>query len=287
MKEAKAKIGIADIEAELAKLKAEGLKTKASKAKYSQIKTKLNKAYAENKALVMKFEETNYGYLALMRSTGGYYKMFGNSALFYVNSIAVKLGLKANLQTDGDYTVKSVNGFVSVRDIDKLESALETINVQKKQTKNKCGDFVFFELPWKFTEKQLRNYIDNNDYKMRHFNHVVMVDDAMPSLFVQLEELTKAVYENVRNMPSVIEREGFGYRMISGCTRMVHLYMDLTNGLINKKECLDNIKLELKYVKYQTKILADLRIWQPKTSARIGDIIIKIQDIVIKENNNI
>ena len=155
MEEAKAKIGIADIEAELAKLKAEGLKTKASKAKYSQIKMKLNKAYAENKALVMKFEETNYGYLALMRSTGGYYKMFGNSALFYVNSIAVKLGLKANLQTDGDYIAKSENGLVSVKDLGKMEDALKTIGVYKVRIKNKGGYFVHV-VPERGIEKYVR-----------------------------------------------------------------------------------------------------------------------------------
>lgn len=278
---------IADIEAEIKTAKAEGLNTKAKKAKYNQLKSRLNKLYAENKALIMKFEETNYEYLALMRSTGGYYKMFGHSALFYVNSIAVKLGLKANMQTDGDYTAKSENGFVSVKDLEKLEGALKTINVHKAQTKNRGGDFVLFKLPWKFTEKQLKDYVDNNDYKMRHFNHVVMVDNVMPALFIQLEELTKAIYENVRNMPSIIEREGFGYEMIDKSIEMVHLYMDLTNGLTDKKECLDKIKLKLKYIKYRTKILADLKIWQPKTSARIGDIIIKIQDIVTKESKNI
>ena len=82
----------------------------------------------------MQFESTNYHYIALMRSTHNFYKIFGHSALFYVCSIAPKLNLKANLQTDGDFVAKSENGFISIRDPEKLTSILQTLNIKKIKT---------------------------------------------------------------------------------------------------------------------------------------------------------
>ena len=104
---------LTNIEQELTNLKNQGLKTKSDKSKYNQTKTLLNKIYSENKNQIMQFESTNYHYIALMRSTHNFYKIFGHSALFYVCSIAPKLNLKANLQTDGDFVAKSENGFIS------------------------------------------------------------------------------------------------------------------------------------------------------------------------------
>lgn len=274
---------LTNIEQELTNLKNQGLKTKSDKSKYNQTKTLLNKIYSENKNQIMQFESTNYHYIALMRSTHNFYKIFGHSALFYACSIAPKLNLKANLQTDGDFVAKSENGFISIRDPEKLTSILQTLNIKKIKTKNQTSDFILFELPWTFTEKQLTDFIENNNFKMRNFNHIVLVDNIIPVLFIQLEELAKTVYENVRGMAGPVERKAFGYTLIKLSTDMLHLYFDLTNGLIDKHLCLKNLKTKLNSIKYQIKIIADLKIWQPKTCARIGDIVIKIQEIVISE----
>lgn len=272
------------IEQQIKNLKSQGLKTKADKSKYDQAKSALNKLYAENKNYIMQFESTNYSHLALMRSTHSFYKMFGHSALFYACSIAPKLKLPANLQTDGDFTAKSEHGFVSIKDPEKLADTLRTIGIKKIKTKNQTGDFIIFKLPWSFTDQQITDFIENNHFKMRNFNHVVLVDNIIPVLFIQLEELTKAIYENIRGMTGPVEREAFGYDLIKLSISMLHLYLDLTNGVIDKYSCLKNLKLKLNSIKYQVKIIADLKIWQPKTCARVGDIIIKIQEIIINES---
>ena len=277
---------IIDIEKEIAEFKKHDIKTKQAKSKYRQLKTNLNQAYSENKNQIMQFESTNYNYLALMRSTHNYYKIFGHSALFYVYSIAPKLNITANLQPDGDFTSKSEYGFISIRDIEKLEEIFNSIKITRLPTKNQTGDFVVFKLPWTFTEKQLLDFIDENNFNMRKFNHVVLVDNILPILFIQLEELEKAIYENVRGMSGPVEREVLGYKLLNLSTNMLHLYFDLANGNIDKYSCLKKLKSDLNSIKYQVKIIADLKIWQPKTCVRIGDIIIKIQEIIIRETKN-
>ena len=277
---------IAEIEQQLKSLKKQGLKNKIAKAEYSQIKRALNKLYSENKHTVMQFEKTNYEHLVLVRSTNNFYKLFGHSALFYAHSIAPKLNLKANLQTDGDFATKSDVGFISIREPEKLTEALTTIGIKKVKTNDQTGNFLLYKLPWTFTENEVAEFIEDNHFKMRSFNHVVLVDNIIPVLFIQLEELLKAIYENVRGMGGPVERETFGYDAIRIANEMVHSYLDLANGKTDKLTCLKKLKIKLSFLKYQTKIITDLKIWQPKVCARIGDIIIKVQEIIDRESHN-
>lgn len=278
-----AKKSIAELEKQLEEMRQKGLKNKAAKAEHRRIKSELNKLYADNKNKIMQFEEKNYGYLGLIRSTNNFYKMFEHSALFFVYNIAPKLNIAANLKTDGDYTAKSDVGAVSINNVDKLTKALATMKIEKVETKDKTGDFVLYKLPWSFTEKQLKKLVGDNELKMSKFNHVVLVDNCIPVLFVQLEELAKAMYENVRGMSGPVEREIYGYDMAKVTARMVRTYLELANGRVNKVRCLDKLEEDLTLVKYQVKVVADLRIWQPKTCARMGGIVIKLQEIIERE----
>ena len=273
---------ISHLEAKIENLRLKS-QTKSVKSELSLIKSTLNKLYTANKAQVLQFEETNYNYLVLMRSTHGFYKLFGHSALYYTYSLAPKLNLTAKLQDDKDFTNKSNEGFISIRKPEKLAEALLTLNIKPVKTRSQSGDFLLFRFPWQFTKDQLNSFTEQNLVALQRFNHVVMVDNSIPVLFIQIEELLKAVYENVRGMGSPVEKDAFGYQMLEDAARMSHLYLDLSNGEIDKLTCLKKMKLDLKTIKYQTKLLLDLKIWTPKTCARISEIMIKISDIITRE----
>ena len=222
-----------------------------------------------------------------MRSTKKFYKLFGHSALFYTYSLAPKLNLTAKLQDDKDFVNKSEEGFISIKNVVKLKEVLATLNIKPVRTKDKTDNFLLFKFPWQFTEAQLNEFNEQNLLAIQNFNHVVIVDNIIPVLFIQTEELLKAIYENVRGMNSPVEREAFGYQLITETKKMAYLYLDLTNGKIDKLNCLKQMKACLRIVKYQTKLLLDLKIWNPKTGARLGEIIIKIMDILDRELKNI
>ncbi|MBQ6414265.1 hypothetical protein IJI28_01410 [Candidatus Saccharibacteria bacterium] len=277
---------IAQFEEQLQLLKSKP-RTKQTKSEIEHLKNHLHKHYTSNKNYIMEFEKTNYNYLALVRSTHNYYKIFGHSALFYTYSLAPKLNLNANLQDDKDYTSKSDTGFVSIRDISKLTTLLATLDIKRVKTKNQTGDFVLFKFPWAFTETQINDFNEQNLIQLQQFNHIVIVDNVIPVLFITAEELLKTIYENVRGMGNPVAREALGYKIITSATTIIYLYLDLANGHIDKLKCLKAIKSELKTIKYQIKILTDLRIWTPKICSRLGESIIKMQDIIERELKHI
>lgn len=278
---------IAKFEQQIKSLKSSEHITKQIKSEINRQKGLLNKLYNENKAYTIEFEKTNYDYLLLMRSTNNFYKLFGHSALYYAFSLAPKLNLTANLQDDKDFTNKSSEGFISIKNPAKLAEALQALSIKRVKTKNQTGDFLLFKFPWTFTEAQVADMNEQNLIKLQKFNHIVLVDNTIPVLFIALEELLKAIYENVRGMSNPVEKETFGYQLIDKTIEINHTYLDLANGHISKLDCLKTIKFKLRFIKYHVKLLADLKIWTPKACARIGEIIIKISDIVDHELKNI
>ena len=247
------------------------LKTTANKSEQKRLKTNLNKLYAENKNQILEFEKTNYTYLALIRSTYDFYKMFGHSALFYAENIAKKLNLEAILRADHDFCVKSDTGVVSIKNLEALTKNLKTLNIQKLKTKNQTGDFVVYKLPWTFTNEQIEELKENNQLKIAKFNHLVLVEDSTPTLFVQLSELLKATHENTRLMPGPLEREVFGEVMLKSIKVATIAYMQYGNGKINYKTTLKTIKTELENFKYRkqrpTKESANILLKSPVLSS--------------------
>lgn len=121
---------------------------------------------------------------------------------------------------------------------------------------------------------------------MKKFNQIILVDNISPTLLLQIIDLIKAVYENIRALPNPTERETIGYDCIKFAVKMEHSYLDIGNGRINRITGLREIQSSLNKVKNYTKILADLRLWQPKTCARIAENILTIQNIIMRELKN-
>lgn len=256
------------------------LKNEKNKSERKRLKTNLNKLYAENKNSLLEFEKTNYNYLVLISSTHGFYKMFGHSALFYAENIAPKLKLEATLRADHDFCIKSDTGATSIKNLENLTENLKTLNIVRLKTKNKTGDFIVYKLPWIFTADQVEKLKENNQLKIAKFNHLALVEDSTPVLFVQLTELLKTTYENTRTMPGPIERKIFGESMLLSIKNATIAYIKYGNGKINYKTTISTIKAELENLKYHLKIVADLKIWGPKTYQRIGEHIVKIARII-------
>lgn len=268
---------IAEYEAEIQRLK-DLPKTKDNAAAIRKAKSGMNRLYNDSKRELLKFEEKNYEYLFFLCSTNGFYKLIGHSALFYVHDIAPKLDLTANLQRDGDYAERSEHGVVSVVDIDRIAERLKQLKIERTRTNKLSSSVIAFKLPWKFTKEQVEKFIEDDVITMQRFNHVVMANNLIPNLYIQMIDLNKAILQNVRRMKDPTERETLGYDMIKIAVRNERIYFDMANGKVTDLDGLRSIRINLDFLKYQAKILADLKIWSARVYARIGENMIRMQD---------
>ncbi|MBR3143936.1 hypothetical protein IKF12_01910 [Candidatus Saccharibacteria bacterium] len=255
-------------------------KTTEISAEIKRQKKVINKLYIQNKKLAHEFEKTNHEYLVFVRSTNGFYKLFDRSALFYYYNLAPKMEVIANIQPDNDFGEKSDIGFVSVKDLSKLNKKFQQFKISKIDTKDTTSNFAVFKLPWSFTDKQIVEFLEQESFAKRNFNHIVMTSDIIPVLHVNIVELTKAIYENSRKMQDAITRDSFGRRAINYAVEINSIYSNIANTKENKVSSLQNIEKNLVGLKIILKIVADLKIWNTRTVMRIADIIVKIQDII-------
>ena len=254
-------------------------KTKPSQAEIKRLQSALNKLYVEYKHKLMALENSNKDKLMFLRSTKGFHKLFGNSMYFYAFNIAPKLNIDTKVFSDGDYEDKSEAGVVSIRNLDEIEKQLLKLKIIRLSTKDKTGNIVIFKLPWSYTDEEIQKYIEQNTHELSKYNHVIVVENTIPVLYLNLNELLKISYGNVRRLEPVA-RETLGNYIINVETEMIRVYIEMTNGRTDEIVGLKNIKIRLNKIKSQVKILADLKLWNAKTYARVGECLIKIQGIV-------
>ncbi len=279
---------IAEIEKRIEELEKSANNKKKPKAlieELKRLKSTLHKIYIDYKRKIISYEENNYTTLVFLRSTNGFHKIFGHSLYFYTFDVAPKLDIIANVYSDGDREARSESGVVSIAKLEELEKKLKELKITKIKTDDKTGNLVVFKLPWKYTEKDITRFIEQNTYKKQRYNHVVIAENVIPTLYVNLNDLLKACYENVRRLEPVA-RETMGNLIVEVCAEMIRCYIEMGNGQIKEEVGLKHIRKLINKVKSQTKILSDLGLWNVKTYSRIGDIIIKTQDVVDKVLKN-
>lgn len=271
---------IEEIEAQILALKSSPkVKTKLVQAEIKRLNSGLNKIYIEYKRKVMDFEKENTSHLVFLRSTNGFYKLLENSLYFYAFDIAPKLNIDAKVYSDGDYELKSEPGITSVKGLDGITKKLATLKIKPVKTKDKTGNVVFFKIPWEYKKEEIEKFKDENSYGMQKYNHVIVATNTIPTLYLNLNEMMKICYENVRRLEPVA-REGFGYSILKIESEMLSIYIEMANGRINEVEGMAQLKTKLNQVKAQVKLLVDLKLWNAKTYARVGEVLIKVQRIL-------
>lgn len=274
---------IAKIEMAIEELKSSPkAKTKSTQAEIKQLKSALSKVYIEYKKKAMNFEGKNLSHLLFLRSTNGFYKILGNSLLFYAFEIAPKLGMEARIYSDGDYEAKSEDGVISLRSLDSVVSGITKLGAKQAKTRDKTGNIIIYKLPWEYTSDQIEKYRGQSTYKLQKYNHIIMVENVIPVLLFHIDDLLKAIYENVRRMEPVA-RETLGDMMVILAAEMKRIYIEMANGRISLEQGLNAMMTRVNKLKSQIKIVVDLKIWNARIYARIGDILIKIQDVIEME----
>lgn len=272
---------IAWLESEIVGInKQKNARSKENQAEKQKLQSRLNKVYAEYKCRVMELEERNFSNLILLRSTKGFYKLFGHSMFFYAFEIAPKLEIEARVYADGDFEAKSEYGMCSIANLAEFEKNLLKLEIKRMRSKSSNnGNLIIYKLPWEYSQKDLDKLVEQNEYMRSKYNHVIMATNMIPMLYVNLNDLLKACYENVRRL-EVVARETMGNMVVELVAEMMRIYIEMGNGRINELKAMAEMRARLNKIKSQVKILADLKLWNANAYARIGEIMIKVQVIL-------
>ena len=183
----------------------------------------------EIKEKVVALEEGNRKNLILFKSTGNWYKMGGNSALFYYYDIAPRVGVSPKLQSDRDYYSKFEHGVISIRDIKAFGVKMSLIDVRldKKQTEGE--DIIVYTLPNTYTEEEIARLMNVEKVKHDQFNAIVKVVNCRPKYYTDLRIATKKIYEFVRKSEPIL-RGTLGKDLFNNMRAANVSYLSYTRG---------------------------------------------------------
>ena len=68
--------------------------------------------------------------------------------------------------------------------------------------------------------------VEQNEYMRSKYNHVIMATNMIPMLYVNLNDLLKACYENARRL-EVVARETMGNIVVELVAEMMRIYIEM------------------------------------------------------------
>lgn len=225
-------------------------------------KKKARELYLKHKMALLEKERDNYSKLYLLKTDGGWYKLFGHSALFLAKYLTNRVGKTYNLNFDNDYGVRDKNGSISVPG-NKIEEFKLRMKHAKINLVNEWEYGLEFEIGERLSEEDVVNLEAEDEYITAKANELVLPHAIMPELRIQVKEMTHLMHTTISNQ-SKLTKTAFLFDMEKEAVEMDRLVIAMGRGVIEIDECLEKLleKVEIMY-EYIT-VVADLDLVPPK-----------------------
>ena len=184
--------------------------------------------YEDSKMKALQFEEQNYGYILLVETTDGWYKMFANSTIlyrYYVLPLAKeKLDNPAlyepKIKADLDFRYKAKIGVLYFKNREQFEVPLKAVGAEKvKIAELKSERILAYKLTRKMTMQEFVRLKEDEDALWNKSNTLITPKAVFPDLGIDIQEMGKLFYDNVRKFDKTT-REVLGGDVLRSTRRL-------------------------------------------------------------------
>lgn len=232
--------------------------------------------YYDAKIVAMKLEQVNNSKLILFPSvTEGeqeeWYKMGGNSALFYKNVIGPRMGRKnIKIRQDNDMNHRFSGGITSVHWKRKFIENMVKLGYEKFE-ENELG-MLFFDLETKFTKNEIEGFREREKKDKDRINQMIVPKNLYPDLYGLFLQLAKLLPPKIKRMHPAY-REMFQGEFIVNLMAISKNYTKMANGEIAKTSALGGITEAADNLLALLAIIAENGLFGVAECAKIGEII--------------
>lgn len=174
------------------------------------------------------FEETNDHHLLLFASTEGFWKMAGNSVLFYSLKVAERIGRRCKVVPDKDKYSVSEDGIISFRMVDRLAEQLAELDIVP-DTELSTPELQYFKLPRIYTDEQIAKMRDYSKQDLERIQEIIMPQAPMPNLYRAIIEMNRLIYFNTKNMSDRFVRDVIGAPLLAQADAVLRAYLNYAN----------------------------------------------------------
>lgn len=179
--------------------------------------SELYRKHYDAKIVALKLEEMNNSKLILFPSVNKneddeWYKMGGNSALFYKNIVGPRLGRKdVKIRKDADMNHRFKGGVVAVHW--KKRFIVRMIEAGYEEFEENELGMLFFDLGNKFTVEEIERYRTKEKREAEKLNRIITLKNSFPDLYGLYLQLARLLPLKLKRMNPVY-REMFQAELI-------------------------------------------------------------------------
>ena len=195
------------------------------------------------KTIVFQLEKENFEYIFVYYSGKNWYKIGGNSVLFFVNEVIPKSNglLKGNLRADSDYHNKFPDGVISIGNLEKLREKFQALGIFEEKEKSVGTEIIAFKLTKKVSPEKLKKFRGQYIVEKEKLNETLSLYNFDPEFAKIIQELSKETFELVHSMQS-LDRILTGNNLFDEVRNLHNTYYVWAKGNSDESEKLDEIE---------------------------------------------
>lgn len=236
--------------------------------------------YYNGKVVALALEEKNNSRLVAFPSVGKnkeeWYKLGGNSALFYKYYVGPRLGRDPKFRSDTDLRHRFKHGIVSVHWGDKFMEALRKIGYKVK--KSDYG-LIICDLGRTFTAKEVEEMRSKEKVDQEKIKRMIVPKYNFPDIYGNLNVIARLIPPKVKRMDATY-REVFGREMLTIIVKLYEDYFKVTNGRMAME---GSAQILLSHVDEMTALLAVIdenNLLDLPTRTRFGTALIDLKNCI-------
>lgn len=247
------------------------------------------KIYYDGKMVAQKLEEDNYSRVIFFPSVTStyfdpeWYKIGGNSALFYKYYLGPRMGKKPRIMDDTDLRMRFRNGVVMINMQDKYIRDLEGSGCPIEK-----GEFglIFVTLDKTFTKKEVEEMIELERIQRNKIQRMIVPKENLPDVYAPIRNLARTLPSKIKKMDGAY-RDTFGRTALEAVCEMYRIYFRMGNGRMEKREGLLRLFEELDNVTAMLAVADENRIFNLSTRIRIGENLVDLKSALQVQLNKL
>lgn len=242
----------------------DGLKKPLTRAELDKIKAK-----------VALLEEDNLQYIHLFRTTNGWWKVAGPSALYYNYELLPRLASNrvANLRADNDKVYALPEGVVSIPDAKVFERDMLKLGVKK--LKRSTETLMVFKMSQKYTKAELRELRRRAAIYKKLIREAVVPKMVYAGLLSEIEDVMRITYRRMRKDSSEV-REYLTMEYAARAKEMYRKLVGLGRGIGDPLKVFSVLVAAVEMLVIELMPIAELGIWPEKTCLDLSERLTKL-----------
>lgn len=233
--------------------------------------------YYNGKVIALALEDKNNSRLILYPSLSGtkgeWYKMGGQSALFYKYIVGPRLKKKPVIRKDNDLRHRFKYGVVAVHWGDKFIKDATAIGLSAKRIDY---GIIIVELERTYAAKEIEEMRNLEKSEQDRLKKMIMPEKNYPDLYGLVRQLARILPPKIKKMDATY-REVIGNVMLQILVELVEIYFQMANGGMAVDMAREEMLKQIDNMTALIVIVDENQLFDLTTRTRIGELLVDIK----------